>query len=178
MDSWELPSTCGQPFAQRARAFGLCLQLGHGGLELRLSDRELPSQVLGLGGGLRDIVLGPFEPLGSLGQLPLGGIQPLRSRILRTGDAFGQLELALGHLLPVLRLHARELGLELFAHRADLLLQLGFALDQVGSVRGTHALQLGLRRTKLVLEHRRSLFLGPQCPQLVAQIRQLLGAQL
>ena len=76
------------------------------------------------------------------------------------------------------RLHLGDLPLEGLARVAHLLLELGLALDQLGAERGVAALQLGLRRAKLVLEHRRALFLVAQRPQLGPRVVELAAGAI
>ena len=86
--------------------------------------------------------------------------------------------------IGVLLVRGRELGgvpcfdlgklrLELFAERADLLLQLGFALDELGSVRCPEALDLGLRRAQLIGQLGRPLLLVAERPHLAARVVEL-----
>ena len=145
-------------------------ELSHGRLELRACHGELGLQAFGLRLSIGHRALGVFEALGPFGDLTLGGVEPLLGGVLGARDALGQLGLEQAHLLTVLALHAGQLGLELFARRAHLLLQLGLALEQVGPVRGGDALELGLRGAELVLEHRGTLLFGAQRTELGTEV--------
>ena len=74
-------------------------------------------------------------------------------RRLGVGDPATQFRLALFQLAPVGRLDLLELALELLTRCPDLLLELGLALDEVGTMGGSTALELGLRGAELVLQH-------------------------
>ena len=99
-------------------------------LELRACHAELGLQALGLRLGIGHRPLGVLEALGPFGDLALGGVEPLLGRVLGSRDALGQLGFEQAHLLTVLALHPGQLGLELFARRANLLLQFGLALER------------------------------------------------
>ena len=93
-------------------------------------------------------------------------------------DAIGEPGFGLMQLRLVGGLHLRDLALERFARVAHLLLEIGLPLDELGLERRVAALQFGLRRSELVLEHRRTLFLVAECAQLGARVVQLTAGTL
>ena len=169
------------------------------GLLVRLGDRggallDLLREVLRLLARLEELLVGFEHALLAALRLAARGLEVLAHRVevdagglelgggstcrrLRLQDAVGELCLRLLHLAPVRGLHVGELALERLAGVANLLLQIGLALDEVGAVGGLAALELGLRGTELVLEHRRSLLLVAQGPQLASARRRARGAR-
>src|SRR5204863_1238994 len=105
---------------------------------------------------------------GSL-ELPGG---PAR-RGFRLVDPAGELGLVLRELILVGLLDLRELALELDPRRADLLLELRLALDEIGAMGSAHALDLRLGGPELVLQHRGTLLFVAKRSKLRARVVEL-----
>ena len=93
-------------------------------------------------------------------------------RRLCVGDPATQFRLALFQLAPVGGLDLLELALELLTRCPDLLLELGLALDEVGTMGGSAAFELSLRGAELVLQHGRALLLVAERAELRVRVPQ------